>query len=242
VTKIDVVGGRRWIVRANLIHDFEKGGGDSISYAAFLKGNSRDGLFERNLVICERDFSGGVRLGLSFGGGGTSPGSICESGTCTPEHQNGIMRNNIIVNCPADVGIYLNAATNSRIQHNTLYNTTGIDVRFPASTADLRNNLMSGLIDDRDGGTFTSAGDLTGVSLASLATWFQAPALADFRLLNGATFVDLGVAAPLVVDDYCANLRDDGLPDIGAVEYDGDGVCVTTQAGGIAFVFADGFE
>lgn len=242
VTKIDVVGGRRWVVRANLIADFEKNGGNFISYAAFLKGNSRDGLFERNLVLCERAFTGGIRLGLSFGGGGTSPGSICEDGSCTPEHQNGIMRNNIIVNCPADVGIYLNAATNSRIQHNTLYNTTGIDVRFVASTADLRNNLLNGQIRNRDGGTSVQTGNLSQVSLANFATWFQAPALADFRLLDGSAIVDLGTAAPLVVDDYCANARDDGQPDVGAVEYDGDGVCDTRNAGGISVVFADGFE
>jgi hypothetical protein len=243
VTKLDVVGGRRWVVRANTIYDFQKGGGNFVSYAAFLKGNSRDGLFERNLVICERQFSGGVRLGLSFGGGGTSPGSICEDGSCTPEHQNGIMRNNIIVNCPVDVGIYLNAAANSRIQHNTLYNTTGIDVRFSASTADLRNNLLSGQIRNRDGGTHTSAGNLTQVPLASFATWFQAPALANFRLLNGSAIVNLGVAAPLVVDDFCANVRGDGLADIGAVEYDGDGICDTTVGGGQpGLLFGDGFE
>ncbi|MCC6559818.1 MAG: right-handed parallel beta-helix repeat-containing protein [Xanthomonadales bacterium] len=242
VTKIDVVGGRRWIVRANLIRDFEKSGGNFISYAAFLKGNSRDGLFERNLVICEQAFSGGIRLGLSFGGGGTSPGSICEDGVCTPEHQNGIMRNNLIVNCPADVGIYLNAATNARIQHNTLYNTAGIDVRFATSSADLRNNLLSGQIRNRDGGISTSAGDLSQVPLATLAAWFQAPAIADFRLLNGAAIIDVGSAAPLVSDDYCANARDDGAPDIGAVEYDGDGVCDTRLAGGISVLFADGFD
>jgi hypothetical protein len=243
VTKLDVVGGRRWVVRANSIYDFQKGGGNFVSYAAFLKGNSRDGLFERNLVICERQFSGGVRLGLSFGGGGTSPGSICEDGSCTPEHQNGIMRNNVIVNCPVDVGIYLNAAANSRIQHNTLYNTTGIDVRFAASTADLRNNLLSGQIRDRDGGSHSGAGDLSQVPLASFAAWFQAPALANFRLLDGGAFVNLGVAAPLVTDDFCANLRNDGSADIGAVEYDGDGICDTTVGGGqVGIMFGDGFE
>lgn len=243
VTKIDVVGGRRWIVRANTIYDFEKGGGNFISYAAFLKGNSRDGLFERNLVICERQFSGGVRLGLSFGGGGTGPNSICEDGNCIPEHQNGIMRNNVIVNCPMDVGIYLNSGMNSRLQHNTLYNTAGIDVRFAASTADLRNNLLSGQIRNRDGGSHTSAGDLSQVALASFASWFQDPALANFQLLNGSSIVNLGVAAPLVSDDFCANLRNDGMADIGAVEYDGDGVCDTTVGGGQpGLLFGDGFE
>ena len=242
VTKLDVVGGRRWIVRANTFHDFQKLLDNTISYAAFLKGNSRDGLFERNLVICERDFSGGVRLGLSFGGGGTSPGSICEDGACIPEHQNGVMRNNLILNCP-DVGIYLNSATTSRLEHNTLYNTNGIDVRFAASSAEVRNNLLSGQIRNRDGGSSTQQGNLTQISLPSFSAWFMAPAQADFRLLDGSAFVDLGVPAPLVSDDFCGNGRDDALRDIGALEYDGDLPCLTTTGGGIESpLFANGFD
>jgi parallel beta-helix repeat protein len=243
VTKIDVVGGRRWIVRGNTIHDFQKNGGDSVSYGAFLKGNSRDGVFERNLVTCENAFSGGVRIGLSFGGGGTSPASICEDGTCTPEHQGGIMRNNLIVKC-SDVGIYLNKAANSSLQHNTLYATTGIDVRFAESSADIRNNLVGGLIRNRDGATSSQSGNLTSISNETFAAWFTAPASADFRLVDGGSFVDLGVSAPLVTDDFCGNDRDDGEPDIGALEYDADFACLTTAGGGIDLdrLFADGFE
>lgn len=242
VTKLDVVGGRRWIVRGNTFRDFQKGSGDTISYAAFLKGNSRDGLFERNLVRCSQQFSGGVRLGLSFGGGGTSPNSICEDGSCTPEHQNGVMRNNLILSCN-DVGIYLNKAANTRLLHNTLYATTGIDVRFAASTAEVRNNLLAGAIRLRDGGSSTNAGNLSGVSPANFSTWFQAPAEADFRLLNGAALVDQGVAEPLVRNDFCANLRHDGLPDIGALEYDAQAICETTAGGGVPQrLFRDGFD
>ena len=243
VTKIDVVGGRRWQVRANTIHDFQKDGGDTISYAAFLKGNSRDGVFERNLVTCTNAFSGGTRIGLSFGGGGTSPGTVCEDGTCIPEHQNGIMRNNLILAC-SDVGIYLNNATNSRVQHNTLYATSGIDVRFPASTADLRNNLMGGSIRNRDGGTSTQSGNVTGVADVTFAAWFVAPAGADFTLVDGSSFVNLGVDAPLVTDDFCGNDRNDGQPDIGALEYDADFHCTTTIGGGGPSdrLFYDGFE
>lgn len=243
VTKIDVVGGRRWVVRGNTIRDYQKGGGDTVSYAAFLKGNSRDGVFERNLVRCSAQFSGGVRLGLSFGGGGTSPNSVCEDGSCTPEHQNGIMRNNIILSCN-DVGIYLNKATNSRIQHNTLYATSGIDVRYLESTADLRNNLNSAGINLRNGGTATlSQGNLLNVSTGNFTAWFQAPASADFRLLNGSGVVGLGVNAPLVGDDFCANRRSDGAPDVGALEYDAQGGCETTAGGGLPLrLFADGLE
>ena len=244
VTPIDVVGGRRWVVRGNFIHDHAKAQGDQISYAAFLKGNSRNGTFERNLVICERDTSGFVRLGLSFGGGGTSPESICEDGTCTPEHQNGIMRNNVIINCPADVGIYLNKAQGTGIYNNTLYNTTGIDVRFTASTADLRDNLLSGAIRNRDGGTSTQGSNLTGISLAQWAAWFVSPAIANFALLNGSQIVNLGQPLAQVTDDYCGNLRSDGAPDLGAVEYGGLGICDTTRPGGGAgtALLRDGFE
>ena len=242
VTKMDVVGGRRWIVRGNDIHDFQKGGGDTISYGAFLKGNARDGLMERNLVRCARDFTGGVRIGLSLGGGGTSPGTICEGGTCDPEHQGGVLRNNLVLAC-SDVGVYLNRAANTRIEHNTLYDTSGIDVRFTSSSADVRNNLLSGAIRNRDGGTSTQAGNLASVPLATFATWFRAPAAADFALLDGSTIVDQGAAAPLVPDDYCGNLRDDGARDTGALEYDLQPTCDTRFAGGFAApLFADGFE
>lgn len=234
VTPIDVVGGRRWIVRANFIHDHAKGGGDNISYAAFLKGNSRDGLFERNLVICEWLTSGQVRLGLSFGGGGSGPDMICEDSTCTPEHQNGIMRNNIVVACPADVGIYVNEGQDVRIYDNTLYDTTGIDLRFSATSADVRNNLLGGgMIRERDGASSVQSANVAGTT-ADFAAWFADPAASDFALVNGAAFVDAGETLDDVFDDFCTNDRDDGATDVGAVEYDGDGLCDTTApfAGG----------
>src|SRR5678815_2113929 len=64
VTKIDVVGGRRWSIQHNHIRDFEKAQGDTVSYAAFLKGNSRDGVMAFNTVVCAQAFAGGTRLGL----------------------------------------------------------------------------------------------------------------------------------------------------------------------------------
>lgn len=242
VTPIDVVGGRRWIVRANFIHDHEKGQGDTISYAAFLKGNSRNGLFERNLVVCELLHSGGIRLGLSFGGGGSGPPAICEDGTCTPEHQNGEMRNNLIRNCPADVGIYLNEAANVAIHHNLLYATTGIDVRFVASVATLRNNLLDGEIRNRDGGTSTESGNLEELTDAQLEAWFADPAAGDFTIEDGGALVDLGDPAALVASDYCARRRTDGEPDLGPFEEATGLPCDTTLPGGGADLFHDGFE
>jgi hypothetical protein len=242
VTKIDVVGGRRWRVRGNTLVDFQKGGGDGISYGAFLKGNSRDGVFERNLVRCQRDFAGGVRIGLSLGGGGTAPASACEDGTCTPEHQGGILRNNIVMDC-SDVGIYLNKAAASQIHHNLLVATTGIDVRFAASSADLRNNLLAGQIRNRDGGSSSQAGNLVQVAAASFAAWFAHPARADFRRRDWRGLVDAGVAAPAVDDDFCGGSRPVGGHDIGALEAAPDRVCDTgTAGGGRNLGFFGGFE
>lgn len=240
VTFIDVVGGRRWVVRGNQIYDFQKLGGDGISYGAFLKGNSRDGLFERNLVICSRGFSGGTRLGLSLGGGGTAA-QFCEDGSCSTEHQNGTLRNNLILNC-SDVGIYLNRAAGATIAHNTLFNTTGIDVRFPTSTATIRSNASTGAVRNRDGGTSTQAGNLDSVPLATMRGWFVGADVADFRANDVSALRNLGVAGSGVVDDYCGDDRDDGLADIGALEYDGELDCDTRIDPPLDSVFANGFE
>lgn len=227
VTPIDVVGGRRWILRANYIHDFAKGMGNNISYAAFLKGNSRDGVIERNLVSCERLHTGQIRLGLSFGGGGSNPDPICEDRDCSVEHQGGVMRNNVIANCPADVGVFINECADCAILHNTIYNSTGIDVRFvPTSNIRVEGNILAGRIRDRDGATSMRANNLEMVT--DWNAWFADPANLDFSLEDGSAFVNMGAASSDVPDDYCGNLRDDRMPDLGAVEYDGDGPCDTT--------------
>lgn len=243
VTKIDVVGGRRWLVRGNTLRDFAKAQGDTVSYAAFLKGGSRDGVFERNLVECQRAHAGGIRLGLSFGGGGTGPASICEAGSCDPEHIGGLMRNNLILAC-SDVGIYVNKGAGTRLFHNTLYATAGIDMRYAASSGTIAYNVLGGVIRNREQATSTQLGNLVQVAPATFAQWFAAPAQADFRLLDGSAIVDLAAATdPATTHDFCGNARDDGAPDLGALEYDDDFACQTTVGGGLGpRVFADGFE
>lgn len=154
VTLVDIVAGNDSILRKNYIGDNSKLGGDFTSYAAFLKGNGENGLVERNIVNCENNVKNdkSTRIGLSLGGGGTGP-SFCRSGNCDTEYSNGTIRNNLILNCSQDVGIYLNRARNSTISHNSLINTLGIDVRFKASSAKFFNNLSDGPIRSRDGGT-----------------------------------------------------------------------------------------
>jgi hypothetical protein len=235
VTKLDIVGGRRWRVRANYIHDFHKGGGDNVSYAAFLKGNSRDGIMERNLVVCSRLHSGGTRIGLSLGGGGTSPDSICEDGTCSPEHQDGLLRNNLVAHC-SDVGVYLNEGLRSKILYNTLHDTAGIDFRFAMTTGEARGNMLTGALRNRDGATHTPGDNVTGVGNAMFQAWFRDPDNLDFTLDDGAMIVDLATAVADVTDDYCGNTRAPGPQDRGAVDYATASPCDTTvthpQGGG----------
>ncbi|MDP6345324.1 MAG: right-handed parallel beta-helix repeat-containing protein, partial [Alphaproteobacteria bacterium] len=165
VTPIDVNGADNWVVRGNFIADFAKLGRRpelSVSYGAFFKSNSHNGVFESNLVICEWRHQGGIRIGLSFGGGGTTGAETCRDRDCTTFHTNGVMRNNIIMNCPADVGIYLNRSKKTEIFNNLLINTNGIDVRYENSDALVRNNIIAGGVRGRDGGNARSSDNLMG--------------------------------------------------------------------------------
>lgn len=207
VTPIDVNGGRNWVVRSNYIADFEKAGGNKISYGAFLKRDSYDGLFEGNLIVCEQRHSGGIRVGLSLGGGGSGQ---------PVEHTNGTIRNNIVMNCPRDVGLYLNRARNTRVYNNVFFNTVGIDVRYRQSTADLRNNIISGRIKNRSSGSHVSKGDRVGVGYKEAERWFVNPRRGDFRPRPGAPVIGAGVEAPGVVQDFCGRERSQPL-DQGAI-------------------------
>lgn len=152
VTPIDLVAASDWTIRGNLISDFIKGGGDRVSYGAFAKGAGERNVFERNVVWCEQRLRGhkGQRIGLSLGGGATGK-PYCRDRQCIAEQHQGVIRDNLIASC-SDVGIYLNNAAASEIAHNTVVDTAGIDVRFPASSADLAGNLVEGPIRSRNDG------------------------------------------------------------------------------------------
>ena len=224
VTKLNIDTGEDWIVRGNYLHDAYKMMGDGISYAAFMKSGSKRGLFERNLVLCSKDTTGGTRIGLSFGGGGTGA-QFCapafDANTpCSVEHDGGTMRNNIIVNC-GDVGIYLNRSKDTHILFNTLVATTGIDFRFDTTTGEAVGNLTSSMIRTRDGGTMMATANREGVTTTEFMSWYQSPFEGNFSVAGDIT--SLIAAAPTradVHDDYCAQLRPPGAPySMGALEH-----------------------
>jgi len=206
VAPVNIDDSVNWIVRGNLIHDFQKDGSGEGSYGAFVKGGSTGALIERNMIQCASNHASlGQMVGLSFGAHGMAP-QLCPPHwdaaiQCSPEVTAGIMRNNIIGNC-SDDGIYLNKASDSKILYNTLIRTGGIEFRFPASSGVARGNLMTGTIRATDGGHFTDGGNASGIaSEQALANW-QTPQATGTPHLRNILGPDADVA-----DDYCGRPR-----------------------------------
>ena len=162
---------------------------------------------------------------------------MCKEQNCTTEHRSGIMRNNIIINCSRDVGIYLNRAEQSQIHNNLLYNNLGIDVRFESSTASITNNIISGRIKNRNGGQSTSAGNvIAGDCLGStrsgceLNKIYQGPDHADFRMKNLDNPIwQTSAVAPQITDDFCGK----PLPELtnpGPIQYANGLDCLETPS------------
>ncbi len=233
VTKLNIDTGDDWIVRGNYLHDAHKLLDNQTSYVAFLKSGGKRGLVERNLVICAKDDpTGGTRIGLSFGGGGTG-NQYCAPAynanvPCATEHYDGVMRNNIIVNC-SDVGIYLNKAANTKLLYNTLIATAGIDFRYTTSTGEAVGNVLAGQINaTREGATGTKANNLEMVPAAMFTSWYAAPLDGDLAVIGDvSSLVGAGPARSEVVEDYCARTRPAGMVTLGALEHS-LGACATT--------------
>lgn len=167
INVIDIVVASNWTIRKNLITDFFKGEGNRTSYGGFAKGGGRNNLFENNIVLCENRVHdpGAISVGLSLGGGGTSS-EYCRDKRCATEQENSVIRGNLIASC-SDEGIYLNKAAGSKVLHNTLIDTAGISVRFPASSADVEGNLVDGKIRVRDNAALRAT-DNTDTSITRL--------------------------------------------------------------------------
>jgi hypothetical protein len=150
VTPIDMVGVDGWVVRRNLIADFAKGQGDRVSFGAYAKGAGTGNRFEENVVVCEAAVRGDndQRVGISLGGGGTERG-FCRDHACVAEQFEGVIAKNLIAGC-SDDGIYLNRAARSRVIGNALFDTAGLAARFPETSADVRGNVVDGIIRARD--------------------------------------------------------------------------------------------
>ncbi len=233
-TKLNIDSGDDWVLRRNYIHDFQKGGGDNVSYGAFLKSGGKRGLMEQNLVVCSTSGGSGTRIGLSLGGGGTAPQfcwpAFSPATPCAVEHDGGTLRNNIIAAC-SDVGIYVNRGRDSHILYNTLVATAGIDFRFDTTTGEAVGNLLAGQIRMRDGATFTGTGNRVAVPDSMFTAWYQDPSHGDLRVRGDvAALIGAGPARADVRDDYCGRTRPGGALTMGALEHS-LGSCTTLPGG-----------
>jgi parallel beta-helix repeat protein len=210
VTPIDLVGASFWRVSGNIITDFVRGFDGPTTYGAFFKGAGEGNIMQRNLVICELNLTQaqGQHVGLSLGGGGTDMAARREQGHTGFEQIGGVIRDNLIAFC-SDDGIYLNRSARSVIDHNTLLDTAGIDVRFSESSGQVTGNLIDGMLRGRDGGSLRQADNARPFLL-----WLFAGVHPQRWLFRDPGRLDLrwrGKAAPLSDSeqrtDLCGRLR-----------------------------------
>jgi hypothetical protein len=214
---IDAHGARGWIVRLNRFEDIRCREGLAEHAVHFWTG-SRDTFVERNTIVdCAR--------GIGFGLGERTEWArryADEAGAGYIGHYGGLIRNNVVVARTAmDTGIGLEQARGARVYHNTVYANpraggyfSSLDYRFPNTTADLRNNLVT-KITARDGGTARLAHNVESVP----ARWFRNPARLDFHLSPLATgAIDRGVPVSAAGLDIDGTPHAVGPPDIGADE------------------------
>jgi hypothetical protein len=151
VSFFDLVGASGWRVEDNLIARFIKQHSNQGSYGLFMKGGGQGGVIERNLIICtpEAISQPGVRVGISIGNGGTGKG-MCRDEACRFEHRLARVVNNIVAHCN-DSGIDIFKSSDILVAHNTLINTSGIDVRGAWSSARIYGNLFDGSLRNRHG-------------------------------------------------------------------------------------------
>lgn len=223
VAVLDFVAASKWHIRRNVIADFAKAGGNYTSYGAFFKGGGEDNIFEQNLIRCEWRHGGGARVGFSFGNGGTGK-RHCRDRRCDVEHRHGIARNNIIMNCPNDVGIYLFKSAETRIQNNAVVNTRGIDIHLSGSTSLIENNVVDGRILTRGGDAAVTNNNIVSPLKAMLlgrvsAEIYADPEGGDFRLLSPEDVVGRGASVDHAGRDLCDQSYSGGLPDIGPLQY-----------------------
>ena len=215
---IDAHGARGWIVRLNRFEQIRCAEGLAEHAVHFWTG-SRDTLVERNVIVdCAR--------GIGFGLGEKTDWARRygdEAGAGYVGHYGGIIRNNVLVAARPgmDTGIGLEQARRARVYHNTVYAGTratgyfsSLDYRFPSTTADIRNNLVT-RITARDGASATLARNVESVP----DRWFRNPARLDFHLSRAAAgAINRGVSVSAAGLDIDGMPHTAGPPDLGADE------------------------
>ena len=198
---IDAHRARDWEVRYNTFKHIRSPEAQLAEHAIHFWSESENTLVENNLIIdCDR----GVGFGLGNSG-----------------HEGGMIRNNFI-HTSRDVGIGLESSVNTKVYHNTVVTDNyfnSIEYRFDrSSNVHIANNLTTENVATRNGGT----GVLETNEMVSDLGIFEDASNYDYHLaVNLPNITDAGTVLPDVEEDYdCHSRTADGMPDIGADEFD----------------------
>jgi len=225
IAPVDLVAASHWVIRTNVITDFVRVGDEGEPpYGGFVKGEGEGNVIERNLVVCEWKLRGvpGERVGLSLGAGGTGLEFRRQQGRTGFEQVGGVVRDNLVAFC-SDDGIYANRSARSVIDHNTLLDTAGIDIRFIESSATVTANLVDGAIRKRDGASLRSSDNAMPFLLGLFAGlhpqrgYYRDPAALDLAWRSAPD--NLPATEPRI--DLCGQLRGSDAPPGAFADYAG---------------------
>lgn len=216
-TGIDIVGGLRWYIAGNYVHDWARG---ATRYGIFVKGGAKDAVIERNLVVGARDLPAGpgAAVGISFGGGGTGS-QYCApdnrgNGGCTCETFAGIARNNIVAHTN-DAALHTKRACGSVFASNTVHDSgIGLQIQIEGPTTVL---LANSVLDGRISGKATDDNNALSLGVAGLKKIYADPDALGFGKGSDPSAA-AGKAKPRadVTTDYFGHPRTTN--DLGAIE------------------------
>ncbi len=207
---VDIHAGTGWVVRDNIFRNIRgpASGNWKAGPTILFWNDSRDTVVERNFVV---DCFRGIALG------------IMARDASSPDHRGGIIRNNVVCNLNSwgDEAIEVGSCPGVRIEHNTVFldphQPWAISVRFPVTTAVVRNNLCNRPIVLRDGARAEQQGNVVNAQ----SNWFVDPSRPNLRLSRGdLPAVDAGVPIDDLDQDLDLHPRTQGrAPDAGAFEF-----------------------
>jgi len=219
---LNLDGGRRNIVRGNIMAEFARAG-QGHANGVYPKAGMRDLLVEQNLIVCNKNVVGSNdTAGISLGDGMGSE-DWCD-GLCFTEGQNqqAIIRNNIIMNCngPGNSnGFLVLSDVGSKIYHNSVYNVKNNFFRgIEISNTDFTGNILLKGIYDYKQNPFLDQNNFKPASNSDMEPLFSDLKNGDWRLEDGSDFVDQGETNELIKYDFCGYPREES-PDLGAIEY-----------------------
>ncbi len=221
---VDAHSARGWVIRDNYIEGFWCAEGLS-EHAVHMWVTCRDTVVERNVIV---DCARGVGFGLGESGNGKTrdygddpcPGVVGYLG-----HIGGTIRNNMVFAGRAelfasqagfDSGVALEQACDAQVYHNTIASLqppfTGMEYRFANTRVEIRNNLVTHAIKQRDGAVAELAANLVDAPISH----FVDAVAGDLHLAADSPAIGAGVPG-LVDADFEGDPRD-AAPDVGADE------------------------